>query len=220
MTIYDAGHLARIRKDCELSCVDFSRGTIKVDADGEFVVHLDRPLVDIGNFVEVVPSGRTFVSAHQAECYLLQSLLVIQRGERQRIRMGRVVGWDTAAIVRTPVNEAELAEFRAHIDHRNRVERLRTELAEALEAKQTKAAAETDAAGIRERYGISLQPEAQVADAPAAPADAQDVPPAAFDPGAILAALGADHANQPVQVPVYAGKRLAAQGKTKSPRGK
>lgn len=217
MNIQDAGHLARIRKDCELSNIDFTRGTIKVDAEGEFVVHLDRPLFEIGSFVESVPSGRSFVSALQAEGYLLQSLLVIQRAERQRVRLGRVVGWDTASIVRTPVNEAELAEFRAHIDHRNRVERLRTELAEAVRAKQTKAAAETDAAGIRKRYGISLQPEAQVADAPA---DAQDVPPAAFDPGAILAALGADHANQPVQVPVYAGKRLAAQGKTKSPRGK
>ena len=218
MNIQDAGHLARIRKDCELSNIDFIRGTIKVDAEGEFDVHLDRPMIEIGSFVEAVPSGRTFVSALQAEGYLLQSLLVIQRAERQRVRLGRVVGWDTAAIVRTPVSAAELAEFRAHIDHRIRVEKLRTELAEALQAKQAKASAEADAAGIRERYGISLQPEAKVAEEPAAPVEAQAIPSAAFDPSAILAALGAEHATQPVQAPMYAGKRLAAPGKTNTRR--
>lgn len=168
MTTYDVAQLAQLRKNAEFNHVDFSRGRVEPTDSGQFAVRLSAPLVPINDLLDPPPT-LSFVtsSALQAEGFMLDNLIKIQRAERQRVRIGRVSSWSVADIVRKPLTPEELTDYKAFIEHRNKVAKLQAELSEALQSKARRESAQASAATIRERYGAAEADPVPVAQEPA-----------------------------------------------------
>ncbi|MCY1554378.1 hypothetical protein D9M68_909470 [compost metagenome] len=91
----------------------------------------------------------------EAEGELITGLLKRQRAERQKVRLGRVAGWDSCAICRTPLGAQELAEYRAELAHKEEMVRLQKELSDALQAKAARAKTEGAVSDLAARYGLT-----------------------------------------------------------------
>ncbi|MGF6693849.1 hypothetical protein M2318_003933 [Metapseudomonas resinovorans] len=152
--MYDIAHLAQLRKDAEYNGVDFGRAQIEPTPDGNFAVKLKAPIVDVAGLLDPLPQLHFVArSALQAEARMLDSLIKIQRAERQRVRLGRVTSWSPMDIVRRPLTAEEVAAFKADLAHQQKVAELQAELAAALQAKQAAGKAKAQAAEIAGRYG-------------------------------------------------------------------
>lgn len=144
--------LEQARREIDLCQIDTTRGSITQDGAG-FIVHFAAPLVDIGNhFESEVPSSIRCRTAHDAELQLLRWLRRIQQAERKQVRSGRWFGGLTE-MVKRPLDPGEVQSYRAEVDHRRQVEKLRTELAQALAAKQDRREQAAAAAELKQRYG-------------------------------------------------------------------
>ncbi|MDH4557980.1 hypothetical protein E8F11_22860 [Pseudomonas sp. BN417] len=181
MTMYDIAQLAQLRKDADFNAVDFTRGSIEPTADGGFAVKLKAPLVPINDLLDPPPT-LSFVtgSALLAEAWMLDNLIKIARAERLKIRTGRVSSWSTVQITRTPLSDAEVAEYKAFLEHRNKVAKLQAELSEAMQKKAARQSAQAGAAALQARYGnapAQAVPVVEVAQesTPAAPEATPDV---------------------------------------------
>lgn len=152
--------LDTLRRDAELHNLDTSRVKIAPD-DGGYLVTFPRPLIALGPWGDDnrMPSGTVPCrTAAQAEEVMLRGLLKLSIAERQRVRMGTVVGWDGARINRCPLSEDELAAYRSRIGNADKVRQLQAELAEALAAQATRETAQRGADTLAERYGLSSAP--------------------------------------------------------------
>lgn len=146
--------LEQARHEAELNHVDYSRGSITPTADG-YRVHIARPVVDVAGVVEPEQiAGGEYRSAEAAELRLLRGLVALHRAERRRVRLGRVVGWDTASICRVPLTEEELRDYQEAVKHAASVQKLRDELAEALARKADQKAQAAATQALVDRYGL------------------------------------------------------------------
>ncbi|MFF7863433.1 hypothetical protein [Pseudomonas monteilii] len=160
--------LDTLRRDAELHNLDTSRVRIEPD-DGAYLVTFPRPVVTLGPWGEHVPYGtHRCRTAAQAEEVMLRGLLKLTVAERQRIRLGHVVGWDGARINRCPLSDDELDAYKLRIGHAAKVAQLQEELTEALAAQARREAAERGAADLSARHGLSL-PTVQSTEHPSLP---------------------------------------------------
>lgn len=147
--------LDTLRKDAALHNLDTGRVRITPD-DGDYLVTFPRPVVTLGPWGEHVTYGTVRCrSAAHAEEVMLRGLLKLSIAERQRIRIGHVVGWDGARINRCPLSDDEIAAYKARISHASKVRQLQAELTEALQAQAAREAAERGADQLAHRYGLS-----------------------------------------------------------------
>ena len=154
--MYDIEHLNRLRVDADLHNVDYSRAKLTTTVDGQYVIHFDRPVVDLGPWAESAPERTvTARSAEGAEVALLSGLLKLTVCERRRVRTGVVCGWSGDQIARTPLSAEELAAFKARTNPARKIEKLQEELTEALARQAARAAAAQGAADLAERYGLA-----------------------------------------------------------------
>lgn len=151
--MFDEQHLRQLRKDCEVHNIDFSRGRIVPDGDGYKVV-LSAPLFELGN---LMPTGFERVvhcsNARHAEGELLTGLRGLQRAERMKLRLGRVVGRDNAWICHTPLAQEEVDTYLAEQIHRRAVEKLQGELQDLLQRNKEAKARNDGAQALNARYG-------------------------------------------------------------------
>ncbi|MGE8465277.1 MAG: hypothetical protein ACN6QE_03955 [Pseudomonas putida] len=147
--------LDTLRKDAALHNLDTSRARIASD-DGGYLVTFPRPVVALGPWGEHVPYGTVRCrSAAQAEEVMLRGLLKLTVAERQRVRIGHVVGWDGARINRCPLSDDEVDAYKLRIGHAAKVRQLQEELTEALAAQARREAAERGSEQLAERYNLS-----------------------------------------------------------------
>lgn len=149
--------LEQARREIDLCQVDTTRGSITQDGGG-FVVHLGVPLVDLSKHFEAeIPTNIRCHTAYDAELQLLRWLRRIQQAERKQVRSGR---WfeGLTEMVKRPLDPSEVQSYLAEVDHRRQVEKLRTELAQALAAKQDKREQAAAAAELAKRYGSPSLP--------------------------------------------------------------
>jgi uncharacterized membrane protein len=150
----DQERLRQLRAENEMHSTDFSRARIEATKTGGYIVRLPKPLIDLGEML-TVPASVEAPNATYAEGEMLDWMLRITRAERQKVRSGRVYGLDSTQISRTPLTDAELAEYKAEISHAARVKKLVADLAAATKAATAKAAAVKGAAHLAERYGLA-----------------------------------------------------------------
>ncbi|BBU44957.1 hypothetical protein PPTS312_28720 [Pseudomonas putida] len=161
--------LDTLRRDAELHNLDTSRVRITPD-DGAYLVTFPRPLIALGPWAEhVQPAGAVRCrTAAQAEETMLRGLLKLSIAERQRVRCGFVVGWDSLRINRCPLSDDELDAYRLRIGHAAKVAQLQEELTEALAAQARREAAERGAADLSARHGLTI-PTVQSTEHPSLP---------------------------------------------------
>ncbi|MGA3799399.1 hypothetical protein ACPCYX_16760 [Pseudomonas fluorescens] len=150
----DAERIRQLRAECELHGVDYNRARIEATKAGGYIVRLPTPLVPLGEML-TVPATIECRNAVYAEGTMLDWMLRLTRAERQKVRIGRVYSLDQQQINRTPLGDAELAEYRAAATHAARVKKLVDDLAAATQAATAKAAAAKGAANLAERYGLT-----------------------------------------------------------------
>lgn len=160
--------LDTLRKDAANHNLDTARVKI-TPADGAYLVTFQRPVVTLGPWGEHVPYGTVRCrSAAHAEEVMLAGLLKLTVAERQRIRAGHVVGWDSLRINRCPLSDDEIDAYKLRIGHANKVRQLQEELTEALAAQARREAAERGAADLSARHGLSM-PTVQSTEHPSLP---------------------------------------------------
>ncbi|QCY11123.1 hypothetical protein [Pseudomonas sp. MPC6] len=155
--MYDAQHLEQLRLEAKLNSIDFTRGHIREARDGGYTVTFDKPLFDCAPLLasDDVPTERDARTGGDAEFQLLTGLLLIQRGERQKLRIGRCFGLSGDQISRRPLTEAEVDEYRAEVAHRAQVAKLQKELAAVLESNAVAATTAAGATDLAARYGLA-----------------------------------------------------------------
>lgn len=158
--------LDTLRKDAELHNLDTSRVKITPD-NGAYLVTFQRPVITLGPWGEHVPYGTVRCrTAAQAEEVMLRGLLKLSIAERQRVRIGHVVGWDGARINRCPLSDDEVDAYKLRISHANKVRQLQEELAEALSAQASREAAQRGTEQLVERYGLTTAAPVQTTEHP------------------------------------------------------
>lgn len=203
---YEISQVAQLRKEAELNHLDLTRGSIQPAANGGFIVRLDPPLVgvDISGLLDHVPESRHVASTVlQAEGHMLAGLLAIQRAERQRVRLGRVVGWSMVDISRKALTPEELAEYRAVLEHQRKVAQLQAELSEALQKKDRRDKAQAQVDALNERYGTRQDAPVPAVETPQEPAPA----PVQAVPEVSVEALLQQSA------PIYSTRKTSRKGK-------
>ncbi|KGK24276.1 hypothetical protein [Pseudomonas plecoglossicida] len=147
-----------LRRDAEAHNLDVSRVRIVPD-EGSYLVAFPQPVVALGPWGEHVPTGTVRCrTAAQAEETMLRGMIRLTVAERQRIRVGHVVGWDSCRINRCPLSDDEIAAYKARLGHATTVARLQSELAEALAAQATRESTQRGTADLSERYGLAVAP--------------------------------------------------------------
>ncbi|MNF99753.1 hypothetical protein D3C84_826670 [compost metagenome] len=150
----DQERIRQLRAECELHGVDYSRARIEATKSGGYIVRLPTPVVVLGEIL-TVPASVEAPNAVYAEGTMLDWMLRITRAERQKVRTGRVYGLDSMQVSRTPLTDAELAEYKAEISHAARIKKLVADLSAATQAASAKAAAAKGAAHLVEHYGLA-----------------------------------------------------------------
>jgi hypothetical protein len=155
--MFDLKQLEQLRHEAKLNNIDFARGHIRESQGGGYTVTFDKPLFDCSPVLahDDVPTERDARTAGNAEGELLSGLLLIQRAERQKLRIGRCFGLSGDQISRRPLTAAEVDEYLADLAHRKQVSKLQKELAQVLESNAASAANTTGADSLKDRYGLS-----------------------------------------------------------------
>ncbi|MDD2135652.1 hypothetical protein [Pseudomonas kurunegalensis] len=164
--------LDTLREDAAHHNLDVSRARIRQVISEDFqgyAVDFPQPVVALGPWSEGVPSGTVRCrSAITAEETMLRGLLKLSIAERQRVRMGHVIGWASDRINRCPLSDDELDAYRLRIGHAAKVAQLQEELTEALAAQARREAAERGAADLSARHGLTI-PTVQSTEHPSLP---------------------------------------------------
>jgi hypothetical protein len=166
--LFDAGELDNLRREAKINQIDFSRAKIRKAKDGGYVVVFDAPLFHLGDVLRDPPGEVDARTAAIAEGVMLQGLMAIQRAERVRARMGRCYGLSPDQVVRRPLSDSDVADYKAGIAHQAEVKRLQRELTAVLEANAKNTATSAGAADLADRYGLAertpaKEPEAALA---------------------------------------------------------
>ena len=164
---FDNDRLQYLRTEANIYHLDLSRAKLRQADDGGYVVHLDKPLFDLGTILTEVPSSVPVRSAAAAEGTMLEWCLKIQRAERQRARFGSRCGWSTDQINRRPLEAEEIAEYKARVRHNADVARLQAQLTEALETTAKDARVKAAHDQLAERYGMNVARPDQLCQPPA-----------------------------------------------------
>ncbi|QJC78215.1 hypothetical protein [Pseudomonas umsongensis] len=154
---FDNDRLQYLRTEAKIYHLDLTRAKLRQSAEGGYVVHLDKPLFDLGTILTEVPSSVPVRSAAAAEGTMLEWCLKIQRAERQRARFGNRCGWSTDQINRRPLEAEEIAEYKARIKHNADVARLQAQLTEVLETTAKDARVKAAHDDLQARYGLSVK---------------------------------------------------------------
>lgn len=163
MAFFDSEHLNQLRADAKFNHIDTSRARIERGANDTFMVLLDASQVDITSVLGVsAPRTILCLSAGEAEGELLTQCLRVQRAERLKVRQGRTFGWSTDQIVRRPLTDDELADYKAEVQHQATRARLVEQLNEALAEQRQQAADKAAVDGLVERYGLTDKPKPTV----------------------------------------------------------
>ncbi|MNF75127.1 hypothetical protein D3C84_571830 [compost metagenome] len=99
---------------------------------------------------------------------MLTWLKRIQVAERRRLRAG-ICGWSSVQINRTPLTDAELAEYKARLKHNADVARLQAQLTEVLETTAKDARVKAAHDDLQSRYGLSIKQPTETHLCPPAP---------------------------------------------------
>lgn len=155
--MFDIKRLEQLRQEAELNGINFTRGHIREAQGGGYTVTFDEPLFDCSPVLayDDVPTERGARTAGNAEGELLTGLLLIQRAERQKLRIGRCFGLSGEQISRRPLTAAEVDEYLADLEHRKQVSKLQKELAQVLESNAASAANTAGADDLKGRYGLA-----------------------------------------------------------------